>query len=373
MRAAEFWAGGIACALVLLASVYLAALFRALRNEQVIGAAIVAMRAALDAGLAPQRALLAAIADTLAAQERAAARIEVAVHELAVTGQHAPPWEDLVKELLDLPEPQLLVTDFLGEHGGGPGSEAALGTVAADLLRTATVKVFGELADHNMLELERLLLLAAEGRIAAVAMAGRDAVAGSGAPAYQAPRVADLDAAALLALVRALDQTIRRHLRLATLLESQAEAILRIRRDDQRGLARLRTRALQVMRYPRVRRPEFHPSDLEAVVIALDAVGEVVDTAAEQLAGGEPMRAVHLLAGLRVPVPAGLPGRIYHQESLALVRPLAAFGVWHRLAVSRWAACTLRAIAPADTELAASGAVSAGPPDHGTRSEGGSS
>ena len=79
-------------------------------------------------------------------------------------------------------------------------------------------------------------------------------------------------------------------------------------------------------------------------MIALEAVGEVVGTVAERPAEGEPAHAAHLLAGLRLPVPAQLPGRMYHQESPVQVRPLAAFGIWHRLALSRWAASALQAI-----------------------------
>jgi hypothetical protein len=370
MGASEAWAGSAAGALVLLVSVYLVLLFRALRNERVIGIAIVAMHAALTDEPPPQRALLSAVADTLAAQERAAARIEVAIHELALRGHQVPQSEELLKELLDLPEPQLLIADFLGEYGGGPGSEAAFASVAAGLLRAATGEVFGDLADEGLLELDRLLVLAAEGRIAPVALAGLDAPLDPGPPPYRAPRVADLDPAAMLAIARALDRTTRRHLRLATLLHGQAEAILRLRRSEQRGPAVLWARVWQLVRFPQARKPEFRPGDLAALVIAFDAVGEVVDTAAERLAEGEPTHAAHLLAGLRVPVSAGLPGRMYHQESLAQVRPLAAFGVWHRLAVSRWAASTLKAIVQGQMEPATSSGSSAGSPDHDARDEG---
>src|SRR5690242_1542588 len=97
-------------------------LLRGLRNEQVINDAIAAMRAALSAEPLPQRALLSAVADALAAQERAAARVEVAVHEAALRGDQAPPIGELLTELLSVPEPQLLVAGFLREHAGGPGS-----------------------------------------------------------------------------------------------------------------------------------------------------------------------------------------------------------------------------------------------------------
>jgi hypothetical protein len=343
MGATEAWAGAVAGALVLLGSVYVVLLFRALRNERVIDIAIRAMKAALTDEPSPQRALLSAVTDTLAAQEDAAARIEVAVHELTLRGHQIPPPEQLVMELLDLPEPQLLITDFLLEYGGDPGSEAAFALIAADMLRAATAEVFGDLAEENLVELERLLLLAAEGRIATVALAGLDAPPDSRAPQYQAPRVADLDSAAMVAIARALDRTSRRQLRLATLLHGQAEAILRLRRDERHSVAVLMTRVWQLVRYPRVRKPGFGPGDLAALVIAFDAAGEVIDTAAECLADGEPTHAAHLLAGLRIPVPAGLPGRMYQQESLAQVRPLAVVGVWHRLAISRWVASAMQA------------------------------
>lgn len=373
MGATEAWAGVVAGALVLFVSVYLVLLFRALRNERVIGIAIMAMKAALADEPSPQRALLSAVADTLAAQEDAAARIEVAVHELTLRGHQIPKPEQLVKELLDLPEPQLLITDFLLEYGGDPGSEAAFASVAADMLRAATAEVFGDLAKENLVELERLLLLAAEGRISTVALAGLDAPLDSRAPQYRAPRVADLDSEAMAAIARALDRTSRRQLRLATLLHGQAEAILRLRRDEQHGVAVLfMTRVWRLVRYPRVRKPGFGPGDLAALVIAFDAVGEVIDTAAECLADGEPTHAAHLLAGLRIPVPAGLPGRMYQQESLAQVRPLAVFGVWHRLAMSRWVASSaMQAIGQGEMEASASPGSVTGLPDRGTCEEGG--
>jgi hypothetical protein len=37
-------------------------------------------------------------------------------------------------------------------------------------------------------------------------------------------------------------------------------------------------------------------------------------------------------------VAGGLPGRLYNQAALSQARHLAALGVWHRLAVCRWAA-----------------------------------
>jgi hypothetical protein len=145
----------------------------------------------------------------------------------------------------------------------------------------------------------------------------------------------------------ALDQATRRQLRLATLLHGQAEAILRLRgQRDETERKTWRSRIHRLLVFPRLllRRPEFKPDDLAVLEVALDAVGEAVDTAAEQLAG-DPTRAIYLLADLQAPVPGGLPGRIYNQNALSQVRPLAAAGVWHRLAVCRWAAAAREAIA----------------------------
>jgi len=372
MDAAEVWTGGLSGSIALLVSVYLVLLFRASRNEQVVGIAIIAMHASLAYEPPPQRALLGAVTDTLVAQERAAARIEAAVHELALHGRQVPQPEELLQELLGLPEPQQLLADFLAEYGGSRGSETPFASIAADLLGTATARVFGNLADVSLAELDRLLLLAAEGGIAAVALSCLGLLVDPGPWPYRAPRLADLDSS-MVAIARALDRTTRRHLRLATLLHGQAEAILGIWRDEQseqRGLVRLWVRARRRVRLPQVRKPAFQLGDLAALEIALDAVGEIVDTAAERLAEGEPARAADLLARLRVPVPAGLPGRMYHQESLAQVRPLAAVGVWHRLAVTCWTASALRAVAQDDVTLPMPAGSSPGAPGRDSCDEG---
>ncbi|MGH3122139.1 MAG: hypothetical protein ACRDND_14090 [Streptosporangiaceae bacterium] len=355
MSPAEAWAGGAVGALALLVCIYLALLMRALRNERIIAMALTAMHDTLEDQPPPQRVLLSTVADTLMAQENAVGRVEVTIHELAQGGYQVPGPEELLTELLALPEPQLLVAEFLREHAGGPHSAAAFSSVAADMVRSATVETFRDLADRgtgeSLVSLERLLLLAAEGRIAPVALAGLTALPAPAAPPYRAPRVADLDPAAMAEIARALDATVRRYLRLATLLHGQGEAIVRIRRvAGKPRLAVLRARVLELVRYPPPRRPEFRPGDLAALEIAFDAVGEVVDTAEQRVTEGGPTQAVHLLAGLRVPLPAGLPGRMFHQESLAQVRPLAELGAWHRLAVSRWTAATLQAIAQRRTQ-----------------------
>lgn len=370
MSAAEAWAGGAAGTLAVLVCVYLTLLGRALRNERVVAMAVIAMRDALDDEPVPQRALLSAVADTLMAQDHAAGEVELIMHELALRGHQVPEADQILAGILALPEPQLLMAEFLEKHGGNPRSAAASRSVAADLVRTATVEAFHDLpgrGGESLVFLERLLLLAADGRVAPVALAGLAAPAGPAAPSYRAPRVADLDPVAMAELVRGLDGTVRRYLRLATLVHDQAEAILRVRRVARRPrLAAVRARVLELVRYPPPRRLEFRPSDLVDLEIAFDAVGEVVDAAARRLAGGSPAQAVHMLAGLRIPLPAGLPGRMYHQEALAQVRPLAAFGVWHRLAVSRWVAATVQALAQHRTQPE----VFAGAPDHDSPTEG---
>ena len=337
------WPGCLAAVPVLLISIYLIMLSRGLRNEQVINDAIIAMRAALDADPPPQRALLSAVADALAAQERAAARVEVAVREVALRVDPAPRPDDLLTELLSLPEPQLLVAGFLREHAGGPGSAAAFASLAADMLHTATIEVFKDLADQGLVELDRLLVFADEGRIANVALASLGSSLDPNPPPSHVPKIADLDPGTMVSIVCALDRMTRRQLRLVTVLHGQAEAMLRLPRRRRRSPVSLWMRVSALVKFPPPVRPEYQRVDLEALAVAFDAIGEVVDTAGEQLGKGHHVQAVHLLSGLRVPVPAGLPGRMYLQESLAQARPLARFGVWHRLAVCRWAASTLDA------------------------------
>jgi hypothetical protein len=305
------------------------------------------MRAARTESPSPQRALLTKIADTLAAQERAADRIAIAVHESAQS-QDEIQLEDLLKELLDLPEPQALMVAFFREHGGSSDSEPAFASFAGNLLRAAAARVFEDLAGANQLELERLLLLAADGNVAAVAMAGLAAPAAPGPPSYWIPGVAGHDREAMGVIAGAMDQSVRRQLRLTTLLHGQAEAMLRVQQRQLHGWALLWGRIQQLARLPRLREAPFTASDLAELVLNFDAVGELVDTAAECVATGEPAQAVHLLSGLRLPTPAGLPGRLYHQESLAQVRPLAGAAIRHRLAVSRWAAAAMRSVGSMD-------------------------
>jgi hypothetical protein len=348
MGAGGAWAGGVVGSVAVLVSVYIAVGLRIRRNEHVISFAVAAMRASMDVGPAAQRVLLGAVADTLAAQERAAARIEAVIRECALRGQRAPEPEELLRELLGLPEPQLLVAGFLAEHGGARGADAAFTAIAAGLVRAAAAEVFADLDPADVPELDRILLLTADGQIAPVARAGLAAATDLARWPYRSPQLADLDGAATTALAQALDSTARRYLRLATVLHGQAEARLRPRPgepDSRGGRTRLLVQARWLVRLPQARPPAFEPADLARLEIAFDAVGEVIDLAGEHLAAGQLASAVQLLAGLRLPVPAGLPGRMYHQESLAQARPLAALGTWHRLAVARSAAAALRALA----------------------------
>jgi hypothetical protein len=357
---AAAWAACVAGALFFLFVVYLVMVCRALRNEHVIGGAIVAMRTALTGELPPQRALLRDVADAMAAQEDAAAGIAAEVHEMALRGEPASPAEELLRELLSLPEPQLIIAEFLREHAGGPGSDAAFASAAADMLRTAIIEAFRDLADQGLAELDKLMVLAAEGRIADVALTSLGSLLDPNPPSRRIPQMADLDPAGMAGVVRALDWATRQQLRLATLLHGQAEAMLRLPQPGQRGPAALWLRLRAFMKFPLPRRPEFRSEDLEKLALRFAAAGEVLEMARERLAEGKHMQAAHLLAGLRIPAPAGLPARIYLQESLAQVRPLARFGVWHRLAVCRWTASTLRTITQQDMGQQSPGDSSAG-------------
>jgi hypothetical protein len=338
---AGVWGALVIGAAVVFASAYVAVLLRGVENERVISSAITAMVAARNSTeTAPQRALLRSVADTLLAQERSAARIEAALYESALPGRQVPELEELLKELLALPEPQLIIGDFLDEHGSGSGETAAFDSFAAHLVSSATESVYADLAHENReAHLYKLLATAMNGRIEPVARAAFDLYGPPGQA--RVPQVEDANSAGLARVADALDQATRRQLRLATLLHGQAEAILRLRGqgdERERRTASLRVRRLLAAPRLKLRRPQFQPADLAVIEVSLDAVGQVVDTAAEDRYGGHPARAAYLLAAAQVPAPGGLPGRVYNQDALSQVRPLAALGVWHRLAVCRWAA-----------------------------------
>lgn len=356
-------------ALILILVTYLATLLRGLANERVIGNAIVAMtvtRRARD--VPPQRKLLRAIVETLADQERAAARIEAAVHESMLPGGDVKSLEEITMAIIGLQEPQSLVTDFFAEHAGDAGSAGMLTAFAGRLIHREIRRVYADLDDDRSADLDRLLMLALEGRIASVAIAGLDVRAGAFRP--HVPQMADADSVAVADVVRELEHATRRQLRLATLLHGQAEAILRLRgaRPGERvgeaiwswlrprlrrehversaGHERMtvwfRLHRLLVAPRRKMWRVNFGQGQLDELEIVFDTIGEVIANAVECLAAGDPMGALYLLCGVSVPVPAGLPGRIYNQNSLAQVRPLVVVGVRHRLAVCRWTTIAMR-------------------------------
>lgn len=384
MSTAGLWGGGSLAALLLFCAVYFALLLRGMANERVIGNAISVMTAACQAQhVPPQRRLLRSVTENLANQERAAAQIEAAVHESMLPGHEVKDPAEIIRAMIDLPEPQSLVTDFLTEYAGDPGSAGAFGAFAGQVVRGETRRVYADLDDGCSPVLDRLLALALEGRIGAVAIAGLKVR--TGAPGPHAPQLTDADSIVVADIVRALEHATRRQLRLATLLHGQAEAILRLRsartgenaggtgwtwrRPRLRGEpggqgagrdpATIGFRLHRMLAAPRLklRGVSFGPDELKALEVVFDAIGEAVANAVDCTARGEPMRGLYLLSGVSVPVPASLPGRIYNQDSLAQVRPLAVLGVWHRLAVCRWAATATR-----EPVLQASSGEWAGPP-----------
>jgi hypothetical protein len=361
------WVYGSAAAIIAFTSVYFYLLIRGAANDRVIGEAVAAMLAARQRkDIPPQRQLLRTVTQTLADQERAAARISAAVRQ-PLPPRSAPTSPlDLVTEILDLPEPQLVVADFFTEYAGDAASAGMFAAFSGQLVRTETLRVYGNLDGDWSPELDLLVALAMEGRVGPVALAGLELHGGPSQP--RTPQITDGDYSAVEHVVRGLEQATQRQLRLAVLLHSQAAAILQLRasRDDRaaeaiwtylrrraragvdeasagRDAVTLRVRLHRLLAAPRLRlqRARFQQGDLDSLEVVFDAIGEAVTTALECLAEGEPMRAIYLLTGIRVPVPAGLPGRVYNQDSLAQVRPLVALGVRHRLAVCRWAAVAM--------------------------------
>ena len=267
------WAAVTAGVLVLFPAVTLSWILRARRDERVIGSAIVDMHAALDAEPAPQRSLLSKVADTLAAQDREASSIQVSLREIERSGSGLPRPEVLLSDLLDLPEPQLLLTEFLGKFAGSIDSEAAFASVAARLLQTATLKVFGDLTRRQPAELDRLMLLAADGRISPVALAGTRSDADRDFVAEEAQTLAAVNAHDMNEIAVLLQSAARRQLRLATLLHGQAEAILRARQSERRGMAALIEHIALLLRFPPVTEPAFGAAELSSLAVAFDATG----------------------------------------------------------------------------------------------------
>jgi hypothetical protein len=138
------WGAVIIGAIAVFAVAYFVLLIRGAENERVISSAIAAMVAARNSKIsAPQRTLLHGVASALRAQERAAAKIEIAVYKSALPGRQLPELDELLKELLALPEPQLLAAEFLADNGGGPWANGAYDPFAAQLVGDATDRVAG--------------------------------------------------------------------------------------------------------------------------------------------------------------------------------------------------------------------------------------
>jgi hypothetical protein len=372
VKVAEMWVFGAGATIILFLSVYFSLLLRGAANERVIGEAVEAMLADRQRkDVPPQWRLLRAIMQTLADQERAAARISVAVSQFRSPGSPPVSPRDVVAEILDLPEPQVAVTDFFAEYAGDPESSGMFAAFAGQLVQAETRRVYQDLGGDQKAGLGELTALALDGRVAPVAVAGLEVSGGPSGP--DAPLITDGDDGAVEHVVRGLEQATRRQLRLAVLLHSQATAIARLRasRDDRAAEAiwtylsrrgggadpasdggdtvTLRLRLHRLLAAPRLKRQRarFQPDDLDSLEVVFDAIGEAIANAVEALTEGEPMRAIYLLAGIRVPVPAGLPGRVYNQDSLAQIRRLVTVGIRHRLAVCRWAAASLDDTGPA--------------------------
>ncbi len=364
------WVFGAAATIILFLFVYFSLLLRGAANERVIGEAVEAMLAKRQSkDVPPQWQLLRAVMQALADQERAAARIAMAVGQFRSPGSPPASPRDVLAEILDLPEPQVEVADFFAEYAGDPESSGMFAAFAGQLVRAETRRVYQDLDGDTKAGLGELTALALEGRVAPVALAGLEVPGGPSGP--DAPLITDGDDGAVGHVVRGLEQATRRQLRLAVLLHSQAAAMARLRasRDDRaaeaiwtylrrraRGGANpagdavtLRLRLHRLLAAPRLKRQRarFQPGDLDSLEVVFDAIGEAIANAHEALAEGEPMRAIYLLAAIRVPVPAGLPGRVYNQDSLAQVRRLVTIGIRHRLAVCRWAAAAMDDAGPA--------------------------
>lgn len=352
---------GIAASLAILLAVGVSYQIRRRRIDRVVLGAVADMSALLQAAPPPQRALLGAVADALAAQDDAVDHLERTVRALRPdTGDEAAARvrvKQALDELLELPEPPQLITDFIVEHAGSDRFRAAPTAYRARVVRDAIGRTFT--TPHGTGDNGELSRLAAGGEIRTVADAAFTARCPEIAtdvplPARTAmdviederarylteigtaPRISTVDPAAIDRIARRLDRAVRRQLRLITMLHTQAEKIIR-RLRARPGARGSRGRRLAGL-VPASLRLSTVGVDLAGLTVAFDAAGEALTIVAERLDEHEPMQAVHLLASLRLPLPAGFPGRILTQESLAHVRPLADLGVAHRLAAVRWAA-----------------------------------
>jgi hypothetical protein len=228
MDAWQVWALGAVGVIGLLGTIFLIWLGRARSNERLIGKAIVAMNAAMTEDPPPHRSLLSKVIDVLSVQDHATGRIRLKLLDLIDDADESPlEPEALIDELLNVPGPQLLITEFFELYAGSQDPGAALTSMAARVVRTAIWQVFGDLATDRPAALERLLLLADGGRIAPVALEYARSRPRPATDGTNTPTANQLDPPTINRIADALQSTTSRQLRLATLLHGQGEAILR--------------------------------------------------------------------------------------------------------------------------------------------------
>jgi hypothetical protein len=352
---------GSVAAVIVFFSICVAVRVRRCRTEHTILKAVADMSALLQADPAPQRILLGDLADILAAQDGALHRLERKIRGLMSPLSEADAARaevtEIIADVLDLPEPTRLVTDFIIEHAGSVRFGAAQAAYRTRVVEQAVRRMSTAAED-----LGTLVELAAAGEVAPVATAMFETRCTDAPPSVPAsspeaarvlagersrfqaeigaaPYLSTLDPTAVGRTARSLNEAVRRQLRLVTMLHAQAEKI--IGRTPPRPSGPWTARVLAVL--PICRRLPDGKLDLAGLTVAFDAAGEVLTLIDERLAEHEPLQAVHLLATVRLPLPAGFPGRILTQEALTQVRPLAELGVLHRLAIARWAGDALAA------------------------------
>ena len=202
-----------------------------------------------------------------------------------------------------MPEPQELVTDFFAEHAGDAGSAGAFAAFAGQLIRSEIMRVYPDLDDDWSADLDRLLAVAADGRISAVAFAGLDLR--SGTRQGRVPRITDADEVTVPE-IRGGDRAghqasaapgdvaarpgrsdlaaTRRPLETAT-AGGGPVAVAPAGQDessrespDPGGASRwLRVRRLLAAPRIKLRRPGFRKEDLESLEVTFDAIGEAIE------------------------------------------------------------------------------------------------
>jgi hypothetical protein len=129
------------------------------------------------------------------------------------------------------------------------------------------------------------------------------------------PRLDTIDRAEIARVARDLHDTTEQHVRLTCMLVRQARAISQ--RDVGSGLA----------------------ADIAALSAAVAAAERLVRASRASLAEGACLRALSQLTEVRLPLaPVGFPGRKFHEDALAQVRPLAVLALAHQMVVARWMA-----------------------------------